>query len=118
MPDGRAAAALRRLHPGDPVAHAARCRPATPPTVLGRAARLLAASAGLIRERGITLIGVTLANLDDADAVQLELPFVRRDTVRLDQVLDRVRERYGGAAITRGVLMGTDPSLTVPMLPD
>ena len=50
---------------------------------------LLAACAGIIRERGITLIGVTLANLDNADAIQLELPFERVDARELDSVLDR-----------------------------
>jgi DNA polymerase-4 len=77
----------------------------------------------LIREQGITLIGVSLANLDDARAIQLELPFTRSDGRRrdgrsLDGVVDRVRQRYGSASITRGVLMGTDPGFTVPMLPD
>jgi DNA polymerase-4 len=86
--------------------------------VLGALRLLLRANAGLIRERGITLIGVTLANLDQADAIQLELPFQRRDTAGLDAVLDRVRDRYGSTSIGRGRLIGTDPSLTVPLLPD
>ncbi|HST47510.1 MAG TPA: DNA polymerase IV [Jatrophihabitans sp.] len=80
--------------------------------------RLLQANAGLVREQGITLIGVTLANLDNADAVQLELPFTRRSPLELDSVVDRVRDRYGTAAITRGVLLHVDPGLTVPLLPD
>jgi DNA polymerase-4 len=79
---------------------------------------LLRACAELIRERGITLIGVALANLGNADAVQLELPFERRDLRSLDTVLDRVHDRYGTSAITRGVLLGTDQGMTVPMLPD
>jgi DNA polymerase-4 len=36
----------------------------------------------------------------------------------LDEVLDAVRERFGSTAINRAVLLGRDPSLTVPMLPD
>lgn len=80
--------------------------------------RLLQANARLIREQGITLVGVTLANLDNADAVQLELPFERRSLHDLDSVVDRVRDRYGSAAITRGVLLHVDPGLTVPLLPD
>jgi DNA polymerase-4 len=79
---------------------------------------LLQSSAELIREQGITLVGVALANLDDADAIQLELPFERRDTCRLDEVLDRVRDRYGTSSITRAVLLGSDQGLTVPLLPD
>ena len=80
--------------------------------------RLLADSAGLIQARGITLIGVTLANLDNADAIQLELPFERRSPHDLDSVVDHVRNRFGGSAIPRGVLLGIDHGLTVPLLPD
>ncbi len=79
---------------------------------------LLAKCDGLIRERGITLIGVALANLDDADAVQLELPFRAPDTGSLDRAVDGVRDRFGTTSITRGVLLGKDQPLTVPMLPD
>ena len=35
-----------------------------------------------------------------------------------DAALDEVRERFGTAALTRGVLLGRDPGLTVPLLPD
>jgi len=79
---------------------------------------LLDNCAGLIRERGITLIGITLANLDDADAVQLELPYARLDSRSLDGVVDQVRDKYGSGALTRGVLLGVDPGITVPLLPD
>ena len=86
--------------------------------VLAALRRLLQGNARLIREQGITLIGVTLTNLDNADAVQLELPFERRSLHNLDSVVDRVRDRYGSSAITRGVLLNVDPGLTVPLLPD
>jgi DNA polymerase-4 len=86
--------------------------------VLTAMRRLLQANAGLIRERGITLLGVTLGNLDNADAIQLELPFERRSPHDLDSVVDRVKDRYGSSAITRGVLLNVDPGLTVPLLPD
>ncbi|MEO6701292.1 MAG: DNA polymerase IV [Jatrophihabitantaceae bacterium] len=80
--------------------------------------QLLAACREMIRERGITLIGVSLANLDNADAIQLELPFQRPEVAGLDAVLDRVRDRYGSASITRGVLLGLDQGQAVPLLPD
>jgi DNA polymerase-4 len=80
--------------------------------------QLLQATLPAIRANGITLIGVTLANLDNAAAIQLELPFGRVDGPSLDGVVDRVRDRYGSAAITRGVLLGHDPGQTVPLLPD
>jgi DNA polymerase IV len=70
----------------------------------------------MIERRGITLIGIALTNLADEGAVQLALPFARaRD---LDVTLDRVRDRFGSAAISRAVLVGRDPGLAVPMLPD
>jgi DNA polymerase-4 len=86
--------------------------------VLAALQDLLQSCAELIRAQGITLIGIALANLDNADFVQLELPFRLRDTGRLDGVLDRVRDRYGTSSITRGVLLGTPPPMSVPLLPD
>jgi DNA polymerase-4 len=77
---------------------------------------LLRASQPEIRARGLTLVGITLANLSDARTRQLALPFDRR--CELDDALDRVRDRYGAAAITRGALVGRDPGLSVPLLPD
>jgi DNA polymerase IV len=82
---------------------------------LTTARALLAAALPLIERKGITLIGVSLSNLEDTDE-QLVLPFERKTA--LDAVLDRVRERFGSAAITRGVLVGRDPGLVMPLLPD
>jgi DNA polymerase-4 len=87
-------------------------------TLLAALRKLLADCRGLIAERGITLIGVALANLDDADAIQLELPFQTRDLTGLDAALDRVRDRYGSSSITRGALLGVNQGITVPLLPD
>jgi len=85
-------------------------------TILTAARALLADAAALIATRGITLVGITVANLDNDGALQLPLPF---DTAgALDAALDEVRERFGTAAVTRGVLLGRDPGLTVPLLPD
>jgi DNA polymerase IV len=77
---------------------------------------LLGASTALIERRGLTMIGIALANLEDQDAVQLSLPFDR--SAELDAALDRVRERFGSGSITRGVLVGRDPGVWVPLLPD
>ena len=85
-------------------------------TILKTATDLLTASMPLIRRRGLTLIGIALTNLGDEGAIQLVLPFDRaRD---LDSALDRVRDRFGSSAITRGVLIGKDPGVSVPLLPD
>jgi DNA polymerase-4 len=77
---------------------------------------LLRASSPLIERRGITLIGITLTNLTDVGAVQLVLPLDRAR--ELDAVVDKVRDRFGTKAITRGVLVGRDPGIWVPLLPD
>jgi DNA polymerase-4 len=71
----------------------------------------------MIEERGVTLVGMSVANLDDADAVQLELPF-GRDRRALDVALDEVKDRFGTAAITRAVLLGREDRGGPPMLPD
>jgi DNA polymerase-4 len=85
-------------------------------TILRTATGLLADAMPLIERRGITLIGIALANLADESGVQLTLPLDRRR--ELDAVLDSVRDRFGSASIVRGVMVGKDPGLTVPMLPD
>jgi DNA polymerase IV len=86
--------------------------------LLSTARGLLAAATPLIEQAGITLVGVSMSNLDDADAVQLELPFDARGAYRLDGTLDVIRDRFGTSAVTRAVLLGRDPGMTVPMLPD
>jgi DNA polymerase-4 len=86
--------------------------------VLATARGLLATAAPLIREGGLTLLGISLANLEDADSIQLELPFAARNVGALDPVLDGIRDRFGREAVQRAVLLGRDPGMVVPMLPD
>ncbi len=85
-------------------------------TILATSGALLARSRPTIERRGLTLVGVALANLTDNGASQLALPFDRAR--ELDTTLDQIRDRFGSAAITRGVLVGRDPGLWVPLLPD
>jgi DNA polymerase-4 len=87
-------------------------------TILATARWLLAMATPMIRARGITLVGLAVGNLDDDRAVQLELPLDRQSGDALDTALDDVRERFGSAAITRAVLLGREPRLEVPLLPD
>jgi DNA polymerase IV len=84
--------------------------------ILATARALLALAMPTIERQGLTLVGVSLGNLEDAAAVQLVLPFDRRRA--LDATLDSVRDRFGSAAITRAVLLGRDQGLAVPLLPD
>jgi DNA polymerase-4 len=85
-------------------------------TILGTATDLLRTCEPVIADRGLTLIGIALQNLADEGAIQLSLPF--NGSRELDAALDRVRDRFGSSAITRGVLVGRDPGLAVPLLPD
>ncbi|GAA2163740.1 DNA polymerase IV [Actinomadura napierensis] len=85
--------------------------------VLLDAARVfLGAAAPLVAERGLTLIGVSLGSLHDDRAVQLALPFDAG--LAADAAVDGVRGRFGSSAITRAVLLGRDPGIAVPTLPD
>jgi DNA polymerase-4 len=86
-------------------------------TVLAAARGLLAVALPEIERAGLTLVGITVANLDDARAVQLELPF-EPFTLALDEALDEVYERFGANAVTRAVLLGRDRGISVPLLPD
>jgi DNA polymerase-4 len=85
-------------------------------TLLYTVRRLLAATAPMIARRGLTLVGVAVGNLDDG-TLQLELPLDRHSD-ELDAALDAVRERFGSSAVTRGALLGRDPGLVMPLLPD
>lgn len=98
------------------------------------AARELVATAGpLTAARGLTLVGFAVSNIDHEGAQQLELPFnagprllassaslrsAPADLLAVDTAVDKVRARYGNSALTRGVLVGRDPGLEMPMLPD
>jgi DNA polymerase-4 len=63
-------------------------------------------------------VGIAVSNLVDDSAVQLPLPFSRRQRAALDVALDDVRERFGTAAVKRATLLHRDPGITVPLLPD
>jgi DNA polymerase-4 len=87
-------------------------------TILGVARDLLAAAKPLIDRQGLTLVGISVGNLEDDWAVQLVLPLDRHDGVGLDTALDEIRARFGPNAVSRGVLLHRDQGLTVPLLPD
>jgi DNA polymerase IV len=88
-------------------------------TILGTARRLVAAAQPLIAERGLTLVGFAVSEIDRSGAEQLMLPFARQpEPASVDAAVDRVRRRYGKSALTRGVLVGRDAGLEMPHLPD
>ena len=77
---------------------------------------LAAESMPVFRRRGLTMLGITVANLTGGAGVQLELPF-KRSSIELDAALDEVRERFGPSAIARGSLLGRDPGISAWLLP-
>ena len=87
-------------------------------TILATARGLLSIAMPMINSRGNTLLGVSLTNLTDDTDFQLVLPFQRQPAGALDASLDSLRERFGSEAVTRAVLLGRDPGIQVPLLPD
>ena len=75
--------------------------------ILAAARMLLAAAGPLIERRGITMLGITVANL--TGYAQLELPLDPRVDPALDLAIDEIRKRFGNGAIRRGGLRPSAP---------
>ena len=86
--------------------------------ILDTARALFATATPLIRERGLTLLGLSLTNLENEVPFQLPLPFTRRPDAALDAALDVIRDRFGSKSVTRAVLLGRDSGFAMPLLPD
>jgi DNA polymerase-4 len=86
--------------------------------VLATARGLVATAAPTIEQRGLTLVGIAVSNLDDDGCLQLTLPLDGPSYTSLDAALDEIRERFGTSSITRAVLLGRDTGWTMPLLPD
>ena len=129
-PDGRAPArrgrvcrtVVLRLRFGDFTratrSHTLAVATAHTPTLLEAARALLATALPLIREKGITLLGLSLSHLDGDEAVQLELPLDAHSGPALDVALDAVRARFGTSSVSRAVNIHRDDGLLVPLLPE
>jgi len=87
-------------------------------TILAVMRSLIATVTPLIEANGVTLIGLSVGNLDDDGSVQLTLPFDAHSGGALDLAVDDVRERFGSKSLVRAVLLGRAPDMTMPMLPD
>ena len=86
-------------------------------TILAAARQLLAVAVPLIERQGITLVGISISNLDNGRG-QLMLPLDESWSDALDASLDEVRLRFGPEAITRAVLLGRPGGVAMPLLPD
>jgi DNA polymerase IV len=84
--------------------------------VLAMARALLVAARPVIAGRGLTLVGITVANIE-RDSGQLLLPFDGRDAGALDAALDEIRERFGTGAVTRASLAQAPDSLSAWLRP-
>ena len=82
------------------------------------ARRLLDEAWPMLCERGVTLVGVALTNLEDDAAVQLLLPFGDRPDHTLDETLDALRDRFGTTSVSRAGEIGRRRGVSVPILPD
>ena len=74
-------------------------------TLLAAIQELVVAARPLVADKGLTLVGISVANLSDDLPRQLILPFDDAD-MALDTALDRVRERFGSRSVTRAVVLG------------
>ena len=86
--------------------------------ILATARSLLRGAMPTIERDGITLVGLSLTNLEDDDGVQLALPIGGQRGRTLDTTIDDVRDRFGSEAITRAVLVGRKERLQTWLQPD
>jgi len=98
----------------------------TMPEATGSTDPILAAASVLLRDvwpviehhGGVSLLGISIAGLSNADAVQLALPLGPRARPSVDTAYDEIRDKFGPNALGRGSHLGHDMGLSVPMLPD
>ncbi len=82
------------------------------------ASSLLRSVRPTIEAKQLTLIGLSVANLCNADAVQLALPLGYRQRPAVDETLDAITDQFGSSAIRRASQLTHGDGITVPMLPD
>ena len=86
--------------------------------IAAAALALLAAAGPLVRERGITLVGVALGGLESDAFVQPELLLDGVDRGGIDAAVDAVAVRFGTQAVVRASLLRRGAGLEVPLLED
>jgi len=77
---------------------------------------LLREARPLYERRGLTMVGITVTNVEpDGGGVQLRLPITRADEA-LDAALDELRDRYGAKSVTRADNIDPRPELAADLL--
>ena len=104
----------------DDYGRATRSRTLTQPTTSGEllaatAVELLGVVGPLIRERGLTLVGVALTQLSDDTYVQGTLDLAP-DRGGLHVALDAVAARFGSDSVTRAALLRTGAGWAAPVV--
>lgn len=95
----------------------ARPTAATAP-ILATLRRLVDDARPAIERRGLTLLGVTIANLEEVvGGVQLELPLTGPPRAALDAAVDAVRDRFGTDALRRAALVESGEELDAWLTP-
>lgn len=93
-------------------------------TILAAVRELFNASREVIELKELTLIGVSLGNLERSDTVQMELQLddgtagSRHDNLALDQAMDEVRAKFGDGVIKRASMVDADQGVSTPTLPE
>jgi DNA polymerase-4 len=86
--------------------------------ILEAARDLVAAAAPLIAERGLTLVGFAVSNIDRHGAQQLDCRSRNTPTLWRSTTPSTRCASVAATPRSRGVLVGRDPGLEVPHLPD
>ncbi|GAA1736292.1 DNA polymerase IV [Aeromicrobium alkaliterrae] len=86
-------------------------------TILEVARTLLRQRWSEAERRGLTLIGVSVGQVDDAP-LQLALPLDATSGTELDTAVDEVRAKFGRTSVKRAVHVGDRERAPQPILPD
>ncbi|MGB0120419.1 MAG: DNA polymerase IV [Solirubrobacterales bacterium] len=89
-------------------------------TILAAVRSLLASARPMIEDKGLTLLSISLENLEVDDAVQMsfELEGDADGSAALDSALDDLRDRFGDGAVKRASQLESEEGVSVPVLPD
>lgn len=98
--------------------HTLRWPTAETKVIADRSLALFDANYDLVRDRGTTLIGMSVSQLSTDKVVQLALPFDRTATGNLDNAIDSLRGRFGNTTVKRASALGQRSAMEIPKLPD